>query len=235
MTARQMLARLGIVGGLWTLLNAYVGGHVLGPAALSGLPRILAWAAVLLVAWLPLVALATARRGTENGRERGPVMRLLDWAAYTTMGLSSLLIVSFLVTDLLRLPVTARVVLVVVSGAALLTLVGIVLARRPRVVRVTVPIADLPTDLAANVTPFGEATRERLAMITQALISRGDVPALAQTKAIGFLNGVVTKQALMLSFDQLFLLFGTAFVLSLPLLLLMHRSRGMPGGAGGAH
>jgi len=36
----------------------------------------------------------------------------------------------------------------VVSGAALLTLVGIVVARRPRVVRVTVPIADLPTDLA---------------------------------------------------------------------------------------
>src|SRR6267154_3199246 len=90
-------------------------------------------------------------------------------------------------------------------------------------------------DLAANVTPYAEATRERIAMITQSLIGRGELPAIAQTKAIGFLNGVVTKQALMLSFDQLFLLFGTAFVLSLPLLLLMHRSRGMPGGAGGAH
>src|SRR5260370_22899844 len=90
-------------------------------------------------------------------------------------------------------------------------------------------------DLAANVTPYAEATRERIAMITQSLIGRGELPALAQTKAIGFLNGVVTKQALMLSFDQLFLLFGTAFVLSLPLLLLMHRSRGMPGGAGAAH
>jgi DHA2 family multidrug resistance protein len=90
-------------------------------------------------------------------------------------------------------------------------------------------------DLAANVTPFAEATRERLAMITQALISRGEVPALAQTKAIGFLNGIVTKQAMMLSFEQLFLLFGTAFVLSLPLLLLMHKSRGMPGAGAGAH
>jgi DHA2 family multidrug resistance protein len=90
-------------------------------------------------------------------------------------------------------------------------------------------------DLAANVTPFAEATRERLAMITQALITRGEVPALAQTKAIGVLNGIVTKQALMLSFDQLFLLFGAAFVLSLPLLLLMHKSRGMPGAGAGAH
>jgi len=90
-------------------------------------------------------------------------------------------------------------------------------------------------DLAASVTPYAEATRERIAMITQALVARGDVPAIAQTKAIGFLNGIVTKQAMMLSFEQLFLLFGSAFVLSLPLLLLMHRSKGMPGGGAAAH
>jgi MFS transporter, DHA2 family, multidrug resistance protein len=89
-------------------------------------------------------------------------------------------------------------------------------------------------DLAANVTPYAEATRERIAMISNALIARGDVPAIAQTKAIGFLNGIVTREAMMLSFEQLFLLFGTAFVLSLPLLLLMHRSRGV-GSAGSAH
>lgn len=143
MTARQMLARLGIVGGLWTLLNVYVGGHVLGPSGLSGLTRMLAWGTVLLVAWLPLVAMATARSGG-----RGPLMRVLDWAGYSALGLSSLLIVSFFVTDLLRLPASPRLVPVVVSGAAVLTLIGIVLARRPRVVRVPVPIADLPDDLA---------------------------------------------------------------------------------------
>src|SRR5207247_7352209 len=64
------------------------------------------------------------------------------------MGLSSLLIVSFFATDLLRLPASATVVLVVVGAAAFLTLVGMILARRPLVVRVTVPIADLPSDLA---------------------------------------------------------------------------------------
>ena len=80
-------------------------------------------------------------------------------------------------------------------------------------------------DLAASVTPYAEATRERIAMITQALVARGDVPAIAETKAIGFVNGIVTKQAMMLSFEQLFLLFGVAFVLSLPLLLLMHRNK----------
>jgi len=91
-------------------------------------------------------------------------------------------------------------------------------------------------DLAANVTQYSEATRERIAAITQTLIGRGELPALAQTKAIGFVNGIVTRQAMMLSFEQLFLLFGAAFVLSLPLLLLMHRSRGpAAAGAGGAH
>src|SRR2546423_366658 len=83
-------------------------------------------------------------------------------------------------------------------------------------------------DLAANITPYAEATRERIAAISQVLIGRGELPALAQTKAIAFVNGIVTRQAMMLSFEQLFLLFGAAFVLSLPLLLLMHRSRGGP-------
>jgi len=40
---------------------------------------------------------------------------------------------------------------------------------------------------------------------------------------------------LMLSFEQLFLLFGACFVFSLPLLLLMHRPRGVSGGAAAAH
>src|SRR5690349_6871825 len=137
---KAFLARVGIVGGLWTLLNLYVGAHLLGPAPLSGVSRAVAWAGVVLAAWLPFVALFTARRRF--------FLRALDWAAYTVMGLSSLLIVSFIVVDLLRVPSTARLVLAVVSGAAFLTLVGIVLARRPRVVRVTVPIADLPRDLA---------------------------------------------------------------------------------------
>ncbi len=142
--------RLGIVGGLWMLLHVYVGAHVLAPAGLAGVPLVIAWAVVVVVAWLPLVALVTARRQrvASAGRGEGLMLRILDWSAYTAMGLSSLLIVSFAATDLLRLPTSATVVLTVVSAAAFLTLVGMVLARWPRVVRVSVPIADLPSDLA---------------------------------------------------------------------------------------
>ena len=85
-------------------------------------------------------------------------------------------------------------------------------------------------DLAANVTPYAEATRERIAMISNALIARGDLPAIAQTKAIGFLNGIVTREAMMLSFEQLFLMFGWAFALGLPLLLFMRKGKGFQGG-----
>src|SRR5438128_2132854 len=89
-------------------------------------------------------------------------------------------------------------------------------------------------DLIANVTQFSEVARERLAAISSGLLARGTPPALAQTKALAVVDGLLTRQALMLSFEQLFLLFGACFVLSLPLLLLMHKSRGVPGG-GVAH
>jgi DHA2 family multidrug resistance protein len=90
-------------------------------------------------------------------------------------------------------------------------------------------------DLMASVTPYSEVTRERLGQITNALVARGDVPAIAQTKALGVLNGIVTQQAMMLSFEQLFLMFGGVFVLSLLLLPLMHRGRSGPGGGAAAH
>jgi MFS transporter, DHA2 family, multidrug resistance protein len=89
-------------------------------------------------------------------------------------------------------------------------------------------------DLMADVTLYSAATRERLAMLTHGLAAQGVPATLLQTKAVAILNGVVQKQALMLSFEQLFLLFGAVFLLSLPLLLLMRGSRGGPGG-GMAH
>jgi DHA2 family multidrug resistance protein len=66
-------------------------------------------------------------------------------------------------------------------------------------------------------------------------MAKGTPASLADSKALMILNGQVTRQALMLSFEHLFLLFGACFVLSLPLLLLMHRSRGAAGAAEVAH
>src|SRR5213078_3708578 len=90
-------------------------------------------------------------------------------------------------------------------------------------------------DLIANVTQYNDVARERIAGITAALIAKGTAVPLAGSKALAVVDIQVTRQALMLSFEQLFLLFGACFVLSLPLLLLMHKSKSLPGSAGAAH
>ncbi|HJQ66701.1 MAG TPA: DHA2 family efflux MFS transporter permease subunit [Gemmatimonadales bacterium] len=89
-------------------------------------------------------------------------------------------------------------------------------------------------DLMASITPYAAATQERLALLERGLQAQGVPPNLIETKAVTILNGMVTKQALMLSFEQLFLLFGAAFILALPLLLLMHKNKSAAGG-GMAH
>src|SRR5207253_1864211 len=63
-------------------------------------------------------------------------------------------------------------------------------------------------DLIANVTQYSEVTRERLAGIMTRLVATGTPASLAESKALMVLNGQVTRQAMMLSFEQLFLLFG---------------------------
>ena len=91
-------------------------------------------------------------------------------------------------------------------------------------------------DLIAQVSQYSDVTRARLAGIAASLIAHGTPAPLADGAALKVIDGMVTRQAMMLSFEQLFLLFGAVFVISLPLLFLMHRNKGMPGaGAGAAH
>ena len=128
---RRFLPRLAVIATIWTLLHAYLGSHLPGPPAAR-------WAAAMVLAWLPFAAFAAGR-----SRLRG--RRMLEWAGYLALGLSSLLLVSFAGADLLHLRNASPAIL---GGVALLTLVGLVQARRPRVVHVPVPIRDLPEDLA---------------------------------------------------------------------------------------
>jgi DHA2 family multidrug resistance protein len=87
--------------------------------------------------------------------------------------------------------------------------------------------------LAEHVTRFNDSAVSRLSQLTSALIARGLPPGLAEARALATLNAQVTRQAMMLSFERLFLLFGWSFALALPLLLLMRKGRGFSGG--GAH
>jgi len=135
---RRFAPRLLVIGGLWTLLHVYVGRHFLRTPGIPGVALVLGWSAVLLLAWLPFAAFVA-------GRSKLSGKRAVEWAGYVAMGLSSLLIVCFAAADLLHLRNESAAI---AGGAVLLTAVGLVQARRPTVVRVTVPIQDLPPDLA---------------------------------------------------------------------------------------
>jgi DHA2 family multidrug resistance protein len=86
------------------------------------------------------------------------------------------------------------------------------------------------SQLAEHVTRASFATQERLAALSAGLVARGVPQGQAETRAIEIVNLQVTRQAMMLSFEQLFLLFGWAFALGLPLLLWMRKGKGFQGG-----
>ncbi len=74
---------------------------------------------------------------------------------------------------------------------------------------------------------------ERVAQFKARLLSLGSPEVFADLKAKALLNAQILKQAQMLSFGKLFLLFGLGMLVVLPLLVFMNRP-GM-GGDGAAH
>jgi len=78
-------------------------------------------------------------------------------------------------------------------------------------------------ELLRHVSQFSDASLQRLAHLKALVISHGTPEVLAQAKALLLLNAQVSKQAAMLAFERLFLLFGIALLAALPLLLLMQR------------
>jgi DHA2 family multidrug resistance protein len=88
--------------------------------------------------------------------------------------------------------------------------------------------------LIEHVNAFNPVATQRLAGLAAVLRAQGVAPAVADLRALAVLNGQVARQALMLSFEDLFLLFGFSLALALPLLLVMKPPKsGM--GPGGAH
>jgi DHA2 family multidrug resistance protein len=90
-------------------------------------------------------------------------------------------------------------------------------------------------NLIRHVSQYSEATAMRLAKIKALLISHGTAEPLAQAKALRLVDGMVVKQASMLAFERLFLMFGIALLAALPLLLLMSRGHFARGGDTSAH
>lgn len=139
-----MARRLAVVAGLWALLHLYVGQRLLAPAGIAPVWQGAGWMVMLLLALAPFAAFFAGRAGPV------PAKPALEWAGFTAMGLSSLLIVFVLLGDLLHLRTWLGAGLFsagVVSGALVILVLGAWRAGRPAVVRVHVPIDNLPADL----------------------------------------------------------------------------------------
>jgi len=79
--------------------------------------------------------------------------------------------------------------------------------------------------LLHHLSQFTDAATYRLSQLEHLMRFHGDSEPVAHQKALMLLDGTLRKQAAMLAFEHLFLLFGLMMLAALPLLLLMQRSR----------
>ena len=74
--------------------------------------------------------------------------------------------------------------------------------------------------LSDNISVYSQSTFDRLNTYTGLFMSKGDDILSAQMKSIAAMKGSVYKQAMVLTYNDVFLIVGIFFVLCIPLLLL---------------
>jgi DHA2 family multidrug resistance protein len=90
--------------------------------------------------------------------------------------------------------------------------------------------------MGENVSVYDTTTQTLLAQITNGLVAAGSDAVTATQRAYMILNGMLFRQASMVSFVYLFRLLGIVFLLMVPLVFIMRRpKRGGGGGAAAAH
>ncbi|MBI5483071.1 MAG: DHA2 family efflux MFS transporter permease subunit, partial [Deltaproteobacteria bacterium] len=89
------------------------------------------------------------------------------------------------------------------------------------------------TGLVANINPYSPVWQMRFGELKQALISKGIAVSQADTTAMGMMYGAVRRQAGALAFNRIFFIIGLAFLVIIPLLVLLKRtSHAEDGGMG---
>jgi DHA2 family multidrug resistance protein len=79
--------------------------------------------------------------------------------------------------------------------------------------------------LASHVDPLNPAAQNMVGALSGSMQAGGADPTLAMRRAYGVIQGMVQRQAMMLSFLDSFRFMAVVFVLVLPLLLLLRKSR----------
>jgi len=79
------------------------------------------------------------------------------------------------------------------------------------------------TGLVANITPYNPIFQMRFGELKQALIAKGISITQAGQTSLGMIYGEVRRQAGVLAFNRIFFIIGLAFLIIIPLLLLLKR------------
>ena len=79
------------------------------------------------------------------------------------------------------------------------------------------------TSLVAHVTPYSPVVQTRIAMLKNATMARGVDAVAAEQDAIAIIYGTVRRQAAMLAYNRIFFVVGLAFLIIIPLLLLLKK------------
>jgi MFS transporter, DHA2 family, multidrug resistance protein len=79
------------------------------------------------------------------------------------------------------------------------------------------------TSLVANVNPYNPLFQSNLNMMKGATMARGLDPVSAQRSAYGMVYGIIRQQSYMLSYNRIFFIVGLAFLVIIPLLLLLKK------------
>jgi DHA2 family multidrug resistance protein len=79
-------------------------------------------------------------------------------------------------------------------------------------------------NLVAHVTPYNPVWQMKFESFKQMLISKGIGLAEADKTAMGMVYGIVRKQAGALAYNHVFFIIGLAFLIIIPLLMLLKRT-----------
>jgi DHA2 family multidrug resistance protein len=86
--------------------------------------------------------------------------------------------------------------------------------------------ADVKSNMIGNISEYNDATTERIAGLTQTFSLAGYSLDDAAHAANMMMNGLVTKQQLILSYTQGFITLGLGVLLCVPLILLIKYKKG---------
>jgi DHA2 family multidrug resistance protein len=79
--------------------------------------------------------------------------------------------------------------------------------------------------LLTHVSIYDPATRERLSGTVAALVAKGAPAVTAQQQALAMIDGTVTRQAMLLSYTDAFILVAIFFVACVPLIMIVRRKK----------